>query len=177
MSRPTGCMCCRTGASSKVATRPSPPNSNAAATARSKRREGAMNAVVDFPVKPEARPYLDAFVEDAREPQWLRHARRQSLDRFARQGFPTRRSENWRYLDLRPLEREPPRIAAPVTVSAPAELMLDDTAARLLLIDGRCADAPAGDLPAGVWFGSMKAAVGARPELARTALDNDGEPF
>lgn len=136
-----------------------------------------MNAVVDFPVKPEARPYLDAFAEDAREPQWLRDARRQGLDRFARQGFPSRRSENWRYLDLRPLGGAPLRPAAQVTASAPAELALDGAAANLILIDGRTQDTRAGDLPEGVWFGSMKAAVEAQPELARAALDADDQPF
>jgi Fe-S cluster assembly protein SufD len=136
-----------------------------------------MSAVVDFPVKLEGRPYLDAFAEDVREPQWLRHARRQGLDRFARQGFPSRRSENWRYLDLRPLEREPLRQAVPATASAPDELMLDGAAVRLILIDGRCLDTPAGDLAAGVWFGSMRAAVETRPELVRTVFDNDAEPF
>ena len=53
-----------------------------------------MSAVVDFPVKPEARPYLDAFAEAASEPEWLRKARRVSLNRFAELGFPSRRSEN-----------------------------------------------------------------------------------
>jgi hypothetical protein len=46
-----------------------------------------MSAVVDFPVKPEARPYLDAFGRDfgrhAREPLWLAGQRRRSLARFA----------------------------------------------------------------------------------------------
>src|SRR5579863_9572527 len=99
-------MCCRAAASSKAVTRASPPNSSAAVTARSATpREGAMSAVADFPIKPEARPYLDAFAEAETEPDWLRVARHQGLDRFAQQGFPSRRSENWRYLDLRPLEQ------------------------------------------------------------------------
>jgi len=64
-----------------------------------------MSTLIDFPVKPEAQPYLDAFAETAGEPDWLRKARRVSLSRFAELGFPTRRSENWRYLDL-PAARE-----------------------------------------------------------------------
>ena len=63
-----------------------------------------MSAVLDFPVKPEARPYLDAFDDSAREPQWLRQARRHGVTRFAELGFPTRHSESWRYLDLQPHE-------------------------------------------------------------------------
>ena len=79
-----------------------------------------MSAVVDFPVKPEARPYLDVFGHDdpvrhAAEPEWLAAHRRRSLARFAELGFPSRRSEAWRYLDLQPLEKRPliPTHAAP----------------------------------------------------------------
>src|SRR5439155_16532483 len=67
-----------------------------------------MSAVLDFPVKPEARPYLDAFDRGAgREPDWLTRQRRRALSRFAELGFPTRRSESWRYLDLQPLQQKP----------------------------------------------------------------------
>jgi len=67
-----------------------------------------MSAVLDFPVKPEARPYLDAFGgANSGEPEWLSRERQRALNRFAELGFPSRRSENWRYLDLQPLQREP----------------------------------------------------------------------
>src|SRR5437870_13086907 len=75
-----------------------------------------MSAVLDFPVKPEARPYLDAFGRgDVREPDWLTRERRRALSRFAELGFPSRRSESWRYLDLQPLQQKPllPAEAAP----------------------------------------------------------------
>lgn len=103
-----------------------------------------MSAVVDFPVKPEARPYLDAFRERADEPAWLTTFRRQCLDRFARQGFPSRRSENWRYLDLQPLEKRP------LLPSVPGHRM-----------------ALPADLPDGVWLGSIGAAIAERPNLVR----------
>jgi hypothetical protein len=67
-----------------------------------------MSAVLDFPIKPEARPYLDAFGRgNGREPDWLSRERRRALSRFAELGFPSRRSENWRYLDLQPLQQRP----------------------------------------------------------------------
>ena len=71
-----------------------------------------MSAVVDFPVKPEARPYLDAASiaaagDHAGEPDWLAQQRRRALARFAEQGFPSRRGEAWRYLDLHALEQSP----------------------------------------------------------------------
>ena len=72
-----------------------------------------MTEVVDFPVKPEARDYLARFARDAGEPGWLAARRQQAMTRFAELGFPSRRSESWRYLDLQPLERTPLLPAAP----------------------------------------------------------------
>ncbi len=140
-----------------------------------------MNAVVDFPVKPEARPYLGAFADDAREPRWLRDARQQGLDRFARLGFPSRRSENWRYLDLRALEQHPMLpIVMPQPMGVPTELALDTSAARIVLVDGRFA--PELSRPTsleGVWFGPTRAAIAERPDLvAAFAIDAGAEhPF
>ena len=138
-----------------------------------------MSTLFDFPVKPEARPYLDAFAEDSREPQWLRAARRQGLDRFARLGFPSRRSEDWRYLDLQPLERQPLLPGAAPQTQPPA--MLDElrlptgrSQAWFVLVDGR---ALAGHprrmaLPPGVWCGPMSVALMERPDLVRALLES-----
>jgi Fe-S cluster assembly protein SufD len=134
------------------------------------------------PIKPEARPYLDVFAETASEPDWLRRARRTGLNRFAEMGFPTRRSEKWRYLDLRPLEQHPmlPSVMGQ-PMGVPNGLALDGTAARIVLVDG-CfsADLSATDgLPDGVWFGSTRQTIVERPELVRGfAADAGGEqPF
>jgi Fe-S cluster assembly protein SufD len=145
-----------------------------------------MSAVVDFPVKPEARPYLDAAVLDAAgghagEPDWLARHRRRSLARFAEQGFPSRRGEAWRYLDLRALEQSPMLPAPMLSAAAVGAISLAqiddigfaDAAHRLVLIDGHFMpelSAIAG-LPSGVWFGSTAAAIDARPELVREALE------
>ena len=134
-----------------------------------------MSAVLDFPVKPEARPYLDAFSESAVEPQWLRQARRHSLARFAELGFPTRRSESWRYLDLQPLQRQPllPADTESGTPQAgctqPAGLELPGGGARLVLLDGRFSPelSRLGDLPNDVWFGGAHGAIAAREDLFR----------
>ena len=68
-----------------------------------------MSAVVDFPVKPETRPYLETFGRARHEgdPEWLAGYRNRGLARFAELGFPSRRSEAWRYLDLHRLEQRP----------------------------------------------------------------------
>jgi hypothetical protein len=99
-----------------------------------------MSAVVDFPVKPEARAYLDAFTGVTGEPEWLARFRQQGLNRFAELGFPSRRSENWRYVDLQPLEKHPllPSVMGQ-PMGVPAELALDGAGPRLVLVDGRFA--------------------------------------
>lgn len=141
-----------------------------------------MSAVVDFPVKPEARPYLEAFGRDSHrsEPDWLAGYRDRSLARFAELGFPSRRSEAWRYLDLRALERRPMLPAAQevaaVTAAARsqlAEIGLAQRSYRLVLVDGRFSPelSRIEQLPAGVWLGSMATAIVERPELVRARLE------
>jgi Fe-S cluster assembly protein SufD len=133
-----------------------------------------MSAILDFPVKPEARPYLDAFKGAAGEPEWLARFRKQGLSRFAELGFPTRRSESWRYLDLQPLQKQPLLPAEPGTLAAvPPELGLDGAWARVVLVDGICNVAISRPLPHGVWLGSMRRAISERPDLVRAAAAND----
>ena len=138
-----------------------------------------MSAAVDFPVKPEARPYLDAFAETAGEPDWLRRARRVSLNRFAETGFPTRRNESWRYLDLRPLEQHPmlPSVMGQ-PMGIPNGLALDRSVARIVLVDGRFVpELSRLDLPEGVWFGPTRRAVAERPELAKAFTVSGGTKY
>jgi Fe-S cluster assembly protein SufD len=135
-----------------------------------------MSAVVDFPVKPEARPYLDAALGHAGEPDWLASYRRRSLARFAEQGFPSRRSEAWRYLDLRLLEQSPLPPAPAAGAISPArfdDIEFAGAASRLVLIDGRFIPelSVIAGLPVGVWFGSTAVAIDTRPELMRKALE------
>src|SRR6266446_2990882 len=141
-----------------------------------------MSAVVDFPVKPEARPYLEAFGHQRHgsDPDWLVGYRNRNLARFAELGFPSRRSEEWRYLDLRPLEQRPmlptARKTALVTSAARAplaEIGLAEPAYRLVLVDGRFAPelSRLDQLPAGVWVGPMAAAIAERADLVRAGLE------
>jgi Fe-S cluster assembly protein SufD len=138
-----------------------------------------MSTLVDFPVKPEARPYLDAFSGTAGEPEWLARFRQQGLSRFAELGFPSRRSESWRYLDLQPLEKHPMLPAAVgKPMGVPAELALDSAGLRLVLVDGRFVpELSRLDAPGGVWFGSMQTAIAERPEPVKAAAINDDHPF
>jgi Fe-S cluster assembly protein SufD len=150
-----------------------------------------MSAVVDFPIKPEARPYLDAFGHHSSgEPEWLGARRRRGLTRFAEEGFPSRRSEAWRYIDLRELEEKPmlpvrPPLAIPGAAirDQVAGVAFSEAAFRLVLIDGRFApelSAVVG-LPSGIWLGGMAAAIAERPDLVRSAIEaplsDAGRPF
>lgn len=137
-----------------------------------------MTEVVDFPVKPEARDYLARFARDSGEPVWLASRRQQAMTRFAELGFPSRRSESWRYLDLQPLERTPllpaRSVGSPDTAALrerTAVLGLTSAGARLVLVDGRFAP-ELSRLPArnGVWFGAMAQAMRERSDLAEAAM-------
>jgi Fe-S cluster assembly protein SufD len=137
----------------------------------------AMDAVLDFPVKPEARPYVDAFAAAAGEPRWLARLRERGIARFAELGFPSRKSEAWRYLDLRGLETAPMLpLARPGREAARTELAdvpLADAAARLVLLDGRFAAEMSrlDGLPPGIALHSMRAAIADRPDLVRSLLE------
>ncbi len=143
-----------------------------------------MSAIVDFPVKPEARPYLEAFGRGGfgrgqGEPDWLAGYRKGSLARFAELGFPSRRSESWRYLDLRALEQKPilpaggKSTVGAATRAQLAEIGLAESVYRLVLANGRFAPelSVIEKLPAGVWLGSMAVTIVERPDLVRAGLE------
>ena len=140
-----------------------------------------MSAVIDFPIKPEARPYLEAFGRDRHEddPDWLTGYRNRNLARFAELGFPSRRSEAWRYIDLRPLEQRPMLPGRQIPAVNPAvrgqlsEIGLTEPAHRLVLVDGKFAQGLSrlGQLPSGVWLGPIGAAIVERRELVRAGLE------
>jgi Fe-S cluster assembly protein SufD len=138
-----------------------------------------MSAVLDFPVKPEARDFLARFARDAREPGWLAARRQQAMTRFAETGFPTRKNENWRYLDLQPLETRPllpaRATARPDRAALDAQLVhfvQPGSAARLVLVDGRFVpELSSLGCPAGVWFAPMARAIVERPELVEAGIE------
>jgi Fe-S cluster assembly protein SufD len=139
-----------------------------------------MTALVDFPVKAGARPYLDMADRFAGEPEWLTRRRRCALVAFAEQGFPSRRGEAWRYLDLRPLEAAPllpadasRRKPSPGAGEQFAAIGSSSQAARLVLVDGYfSADLSSSQgLPAGISLRPVSAALEASRDLVDTALD------
>jgi Fe-S cluster assembly protein SufD len=140
-----------------------------------------MSAVVDFPVKPEARPYVDWFGELAHEPDWLNQFRKRSLNCFAELGFPSPRSESWRYLNLRHLRDSPlPPSISEHGAPLPDGLALNTPGIRLFLDDGIFSpELSRLHWPPGVWVGSMNTAVEERPDLVQAILTEagGGHPF
>jgi Fe-S cluster assembly protein SufD len=141
-----------------------------------------MSAVVDFPVKPETRPYLETFgrARHKGDPDWLAGYRNRSLARFAELGFPSRRSEAWRYLDLHSLEQRPMLPVGPEATAVAstardqlAEIGLAEPAYRFVLVNGRFSPelSQLDQLPSGVWLGPMAAAIADRPDLVRAGLE------
>src|SRR5437868_753932 len=149
-----------------------------------------MSAVVDFPVKPETRPYLETFghARHKGDPDWLAGYRNRSLARFAELGFPSRRSEAWRYLNLHRLEQRPmlpvrsgTAAVTPAVRAQLTEIGLAGTVHRLVLVNGSFAPelSRLDQLPSGVWLGSMAAAIAERPDLVRAGLEMESldRPF
>jgi len=83
-------------------------------------------------------------------------------------GFPSRRTEGWRYFDLHPLEQAPlSPTASGSNARVPGEIRFGGAKARLFLLDGSCMSAPAYGAPDGVWFGSTRRAIAMRSDLLK----------
>lgn len=118
---------------------------------------------------------------------WLDGLRREGLDRFSGLGFPTPRTEAWKYTNLRDLTRTAfvPAAAKPAigldllpTVVPPGE-----SPHRLVFVDGQLrADlCSVADLPEGVVLSGLAAALERHPDLVATHLGQvnpeDGGPM
>ena len=125
---------------------------------------------------------------------WVEQVRREALDRFCERGFPTPRDEDWKYTNVRPIERRAFRFdptAGDVTGDgaggvAPAERLAGlGSAVRLVFLNGRLAggrpgpDGSGGELLAGVLAESLAHVLESdpgrvEPHLAELA---DGNAF
>ncbi|MGA7799325.1 MAG: Fe-S cluster assembly protein SufD [Gammaproteobacteria bacterium] len=111
---------------------------------------------------------LQAGLPGARVP-WIDGLRRNAMERFAELGYPGPRLEDWKYTDVRPIEKRHFRAgadAAPVDAEAIAGYRLTGLAVHeLVFVDGRFAPeySQIGDLPAGVAVTGLAAIMDRAP--------------
>jgi Fe-S cluster assembly protein SufD len=122
---------------------------------------------------------FEAFVRSlgnrAEEPGFVTERRRAGLDRFAEQGFPTIKQEEWRATDIRPITRAGYAAATePGTVDeATIEKLSFAGTDRLVFVDGFFAPqfSRLSDLPAGATVGSLSQGFQAAPAVVEAHLD------
>jgi Fe-S cluster assembly protein SufD len=124
--------------------------------------------------------YLAAFAARRQEAGGS-SARRAAVARFAELGLPTRRQENWRFTNLRALEKTifPPVLpdAPHPSVALPVKYLLGVPTYRFVLVNGRFAPelSDPGALPPGV---SLKpVADGKETDLHDGSTAREGNPF
>lgn len=111
--------------------------------------------------------YLDVaqrFQEaNASAPVWLRSLREQGLSELSRRGFPTARSEDWKYTDVAPIVSRPfAPAAAPSKMELKARMeQIALPGPRLVFVDGRHSPelSSLAGLPAGVTVKPLRQAV------------------
>ncbi len=123
-------------------------------------------------------PWLAMFEESERRvrsagQQWIVPMRQAAMDRFAAQGFPTVRDEDWRFTNIAPLVQTGFQPAVEATVSA--ETIAAHVSAdvpRLVLVNGRFAPelSVLHGLPNGVRVGSLSQAIAADRALVESHL-------
>ncbi len=134
-------------------------------------------------------PFLDAYrtlSSATEEPAWLTARRDAGMKRFGEIGFPTRKQENWRFTDLRPLTLAPILPSAAQGGFDPGRLdsyYFGGPSHRIVLINGLYAPelSNIGRLPDGALFCSTAEALNLRPELVESAFDTSestgAQPF
>ena len=93
----------------------------------------------------ELRATFDASLDRLAKSDGSRAARRQAMAAFTRRGFPTRRDEDWKYTDLKPiltgrldpLPGPPSQDLRRLTLNRLSSLELAPDAPQLVFLDGQ----------------------------------------
>ncbi|HZH57386.1 MAG TPA: Fe-S cluster assembly protein SufD [Burkholderiaceae bacterium] len=108
---------------------------------------------------------------------WLAAMRQRAIERFATEGWPTTKHEDWRHTSLAPLEQVAfDTQAQPVDVEAIVrELRGDEPGCWLVFVDGRHAPAlgQLGALPSGVRIGTLADALAHEADLVQQAFGSE----
>ena len=119
---------------------------------------------------------------------WVDRVRREAVHRFCERGFPTPRDEDWKYTNVRPIERrafrlDPGEVAAsgveeeavPPAAGRLADL---EPAAVLVFVNGRLVPSrsgPNGGVPAGARVESLAGVLASDPERVKRLVDGAGD--
>ena len=107
---------------------------------------------------------------------WLQSQRDQAVQRFLKSGFPTRKSEAWRYTSVDSLLNKTfIPAAAPDDIStqhAYAELLAETQAQRIVFVNGRYSELLSSlkDLPEGVYIAGLQQAMAERGDVIQKIL-------
>ena len=120
----------------------------------------------------------------ATAPSWLRKLRESAIDRFAAQGFPTTRNEEWRFTRVRPLLQHDfrmPEEYSPNGFSAArlSELSFSDSGCRrLVFVNGHFAANLSGPGPSreGLEVMTLKQALDENGDLVRQHIGKNADP-
>jgi len=123
--------------------------------------------------------------DSAQRAGWLAPLQQRGIEAFESQGFPTRRQEAWRKVDLTPVTKQHyPRVAEPGRVSAALTDKLGAFAGhRVVFVDGIYAPelSDIGSLPKGLTVGSLAEYGDSAPErltrMMGQRVDIDAQPF
>ena len=126
-------------------------------------------------------PLLQTEGSDSAAP-WLNGLRHDALARFQESGLPTPRIEQWKYTNLRPLEKvdfKPVTESTPSVDRLPNLLPSGDQEYRLVFVNGRFRQdlSSIGNLPDGVEIGSLAAALTANPDSLQKHLGSTEAPW
>jgi Fe-S cluster assembly protein SufD len=120
--------------------------------------------------------YLSSFERvNGSVPAWLTTLRRDAMRRFADQGFPSTRLEDWKYTDVTPIANLPFRPAAALPVHVAPEVIEAASfgvGTRLVFVNGRYLPelSSTAALPAGTRVTSLAAVLAREPELIEAHL-------
>ena len=124
---------------------------------------------------PQAAPPIDRYLAAfealegagrAASPAWLGRIRREAITRFAEQGFPTVRLEDWKYTNVAPIAATAFHLADAAPAGLPAHaierfVVRDPVAHRLVFVNGRYSAtlSSVAPLPGGVRVASLAEAL------------------
>lgn len=125
--------------------------------------------VADFSARHQQLPGADL--------PWLAAMRQRAIDRYAAEGWPTPKLEDWRHTSLAPLERASfnTQVEAVDAAQIVQELRAEEPGHWMVFVDGRYAPAlgQLGALPAGVRLGTLADALTHEADLVQQAFGSE----